>query len=85
MRSGIGPHHEPVRFREQMKTQKRSVLVNADDDDDLDVTPSAFGKADIKPTHEEISVLAHQIYEEEGCPSGLAAAHWEAAERSLQP
>lgn len=70
-----------------MKTQKRSVLVNADNDYDLDVTPSAVGKADLngKPTHEEISVLAHQIYEEEGCPSGLAAAHWEAAERSLQP
>lgn len=69
-----------------MKTQKRSVLVDDDKDNDLDVTPSAFGKADLncKPTHEEISVLAHQIYEEEGCPSGLAEAHWEAAERSLQ-
>ena len=69
-----------------MKPQKRSVLVNADNDGDLDVTPSAFGKADLncEPTHEEIAVLAHQIYEEEGCPSGLAEAHWETAERSLK-
>jgi spore germination cell wall hydrolase CwlJ-like protein len=64
----------------QMKTQKRSVLANADDDNDLDVAPSAV----CKPTHEEISILAHQIYEEEGCPSGLAEDHWYAAERSLR-
>ncbi len=24
-----------------------------------------------KPTHEELSVAAYQVYEEEGCPSGV--------------
>ena len=38
----------------------------------------------LKPTHEEITVAAHQIYEEEGCPDGLADSHWLAAEDRLQ-
>jgi hypothetical protein len=51
------------------------------------------GKCDMKkstrstnqePTHEEITVLAQQIYEEEGCPCGKAEAHWLEAERRLR-
>ena len=36
------------------------------------------------PTHEEITALAQQIYEEEGCPSGQAEAHWHEAEHRLR-
>jgi len=36
-----------------------------------------------EPTHEEIAILAQQIYEEEGCPWGRAEAHWLEAERQL--
>jgi len=36
-----------------------------------------------KPTHEELSVAAYQIYEEEGCPSGCAQSHWHEGERRL--
>ena len=69
-----------------MQTNQRSVPVQDDADNDLDVTPSALGEADAysKPTQEEISVVAHQIYEEEGCPDGLADCHWHAAEALLQ-
>lgn len=68
-----------------MKAKTRFVLVNADNDSDLDVTPSALGETDPKrtPTHEEISVAAHQMYEAEGCPGGLAEDHWYTAERLL--
>ena len=59
-----------------MKTNKRFVLVDADAAEDLDLS--------LKPTPEEISVVAHQIYEEEGCPDGLADSHWHAAEARLQ-
>lgn len=40
--------------------------------------------ANPEPTHEEITALAQQIYEEEGCPSGQAEAHWLEAERRLR-
>ena len=59
-----------------MKTNKRYVLVDADAVEDSDLS--------LKPTQEEISVVAHQIYEEEGCPDGLADSHWHAAEARLQ-
>ena len=36
-----------------------------------------------EPTHEAITALAHQIYEEEGCPCGKAEEHWLEAERRL--
>ena len=58
-----------------MKTNKRFVLVNAESDEDSDRSP--------KPTQEEISVVAHQIYEEEGCPDGFADSHWHAADARL--
>lgn len=47
---------------------------NTVEDTDLDRTP----------THEEISALAHHFYEQEGCPDGLAQAHWFAAEERFQ-
>ena len=59
-----------------MKTQKRFVQVDADSIEDSDLS--------LKPTHEEISAVAQQIYEEEGCPDGLADSHWHAAEARLQ-
>lgn len=59
-----------------MKTNKRFVPVKPDPAEDTDLS--------LKPTQEEISVVAHQIYEEEGCPDGLAASHWHAAEARLQ-
>jgi len=40
--------------------------------------------ANPEPTHEEITALAHRIYEEEGCPFGQAEAHWLEAERRLR-
>ena len=40
--------------------------------------------ANPEPTHEEITALALQIYEEEGCPCGQAEAHWLEAERRLR-
>jgi hypothetical protein len=58
-----------------MKTNKRFVLLNADLNEDSDLGP--------KPSHEEISVVAHQIYEEEGCPDGFEESHWHAAEARL--
>jgi len=58
-----------------MKTQNRFVLADADSAGDSDLS--------LKPTHEEIAVVAYQIYEEAGCPNGFAEGHWEAAERSL--
>ena len=58
-----------------MNAETRFVLVNAD---------SAGGSAPVcKPTHEAIATLAHEIYQEEGCPSGLAEDHWYAAEGFL--
>ena len=32
---------------------------------------------------EQIAALAHQIYEDEGRPEGLAEEHWARAERSI--
>ena len=58
-----------------MKTNKRFVLVDTDSNEDSDLSP--------KPTQEEISVVAHQIYEEEGCPDGFADSHWHTAEERL--
>ncbi len=37
-----------------------------------------------EPTHEEITALAQQIYEEEGRPDGQSEAHWHEAERRLR-
>lgn len=34
--------------------------------------------------HEEISRLAFQIYQEEGCPEGKTAEHWARAERAIR-
>ena len=59
-----------------MKANKRLVPVDADSAEDSDLS--------LKPTQEEISVVAHQIYEEEGCPDGFADSHWHAAEARLQ-
>jgi len=56
-----------------MNTENRFVLVDAD---------SAEG-SDLKPTHEEISALAHNFYHQEGCPDGRADDHWFAAEGFL--
>lgn len=36
-----------------------------------------------EPHHEDIAVLAHQIYEDEGCPSGKSGEHWAEAHRRL--
>lgn len=32
---------------------------------------------------EQISILAHKIYIEEGCPEGCADEHWARAERAI--
>jgi len=42
--------------------------------------PSSIGQ---QPTNEEIAILAHHLYEEEGCPFGREEAHWREAERRL--
>lgn len=39
---------------------------------------------DHQPTHGEVTALAQQIYEEEGCPCGKADEHWQEAERRLR-
>lgn len=62
-----------------MKPQKRSAQLNPDFSEGFDAPAGSTSK----PTHEEISVVAHQIYEEAGCPSGCADAHWQRAEHSL--
>jgi hypothetical protein len=51
----------------------------------LEVTPNAPEPATTnpEPTHEEIAVVAHEIYEKEGSPQGLAETHWETAESDL--
>ena len=73
-----------------MKTQEESVLPDAISDHTLDkaldVTPNEqdVAKVNPEPTHEEIAVVAHEIYEKEGAPKGLAEKHWEAAESDLQ-
>lgn len=36
------------------------------------------------PTHEEIIVLAQQLYEREGCPFGRAEIYWVEAECQLR-
>ncbi len=38
----------------------------------------------LKPTHEDIAVLAYQFYENDGCRDGCAEVYWLAAERFLQ-
>jgi hypothetical protein len=35
-------------------------------------------------THEKISLRAHQIWEQSGCPAGSEVDHWLRAERELQ-
>ena len=62
-----------------MKIEEQPILVHEDADNDLDYRPSGVAK----PTHEEISVLAHHFYEQEGCPDALAREHWLAAEERL--
>lgn len=61
------------------------VSVIEDNESDLDITPSALGAADPrgKPTYEEISLAAYQMYQGAGCPEGQAEHHWQEAERSL--
>lgn len=63
----------------QMKTENRSVLANADNGSGLVAATGAVSEV----THEEISALAHQFYQQEGCPDGLAEEHWFAAEDRL--
>jgi len=46
-----------------MKHNKRFVMVDSDSAED--------SESNRPPTHEEISVAAHEIYEEEGCPPDL--------------
>jgi hypothetical protein len=58
-----------------MKHNKRFVMVDSDSAED--------SESNRPPTHEEISVAAHEIYEEEGCPAGLADSHWYTAEARL--
>jgi len=73
-----------------MNTQEESVLPDPIPDHTLDkaldVTPYVpdVVKFNPEPTHEEIAVVAHQIYEKKGSPKGLAEKHWEAAESDLQ-
>lgn len=45
-----------------MNPETRFVLVDTDTDCDLDVTPSALGKADLdcKPSHKQLWVVAHR-------------------------
>jgi hypothetical protein len=52
----------------------------------LDVLPEVPDEAKVKPepTHEEIEVVAHQIYEEKGRIKGSAETNWEAAEGRLK-
>jgi len=59
------------RLKSQMKSETQFVLVNSD--------PGV----NCSPTHEEISGLAHQIYQAEGCPDGRADEHWFAAKGFL--
>ena len=63
-----------------MKTEDLSVLANVENDNSIAASPVDIPRT----THEEISVMAHQIYTEEGCPDGLAASRWHAAEERLQ-
>jgi hypothetical protein len=58
-----------------MKTNNRFVLVEAGSREESDLN--------LKPTHEEISALAHNFYHQEGCPDGRADDHWFAAEGFL--
>lgn len=36
------------------------------------------------PSDDDISLLAYQYYEEEGCPEGCAQDHWLRAEQNLR-
>lgn len=84
---GYGHVSKQVRLSLQMKKPKRVILEIIESDNLLAGTPGAPVPAELKPepTHEEIAVVAHQIYEEEGGPSGLAESHWEAAKSHLRP
>ncbi|MEQ1853623.1 MAG: DUF2934 domain-containing protein [Chthoniobacteraceae bacterium] len=84
---GYGHTLKQVRLGLQMKKPKRFIPARIEPDNLLAGTPGAPVPAELKPepTHEEIAVAAHQIYEEEGCPSGLAESHWEAAKSHLRP
>lgn len=59
-----------------MNLEKRFVLVNGNTGVDAGLNRG--------PTREAISELAHQIYQEEGCPSARADDHWFAAEGFLR-
>ena len=59
-----------------MKTNTRFVPVDSDANEDADFAPN--------PTHEQIAVVAYQLYEDEGFPDGLADSHWHAAEVRLR-
>jgi hypothetical protein len=69
-----------------MKTNKRSVQMHADTSEVSDNQPIAPEMAHVEsePAYEDIAVVAHQIYEEAGCPIGFAEEHWAAAESSLR-
>ena len=69
----------------QMNATKRSAKMNPDSHDGFDITSGALDKSGraSKPTHEEISVLAHQIHEKARFPTGRAEAHWHGGERRL--
>ena len=65
-----------VRFSSDMNTTKLLAPVDAASTEDPNLT--------LKPTQEQIAVVAHQIYEEEGCPDGFEESHWHAAVARLQ-
>ena len=62
-----------------MNTPDGSVLAKTNNED----SRAASLGASTRPTHEEISALAHKFYQQEGCPDGLADEHWLAAEDRL--
>jgi hypothetical protein len=68
-----------------MKPEKRTVLATEDKSTASASTPAAHAQEThkSKPTHEQIAVVAYQIYEEAGRPDGFAEGHWDAAESSL--
>jgi len=75
-----GDETAPKKFRacKFLRPHPRHVAIS-----NLDMKNSNHS-ANSEPTHEEITALAQKIYEEEGCPSGQAEAHWLEAERRLR-
>ena len=45
--------------------------------------PKPRTSTEVRPSHEEITRRAHQIYLERGCPEGQALEHWLEAENQL--